>query len=265
MASKRIVHIGTGPWGRNYLRTYTELPVVVSVADRDTWRSLIDDGPDGVVVCTPPAMHVEMAQYALMRGIPVLIEKPLALSHAEALLLQGYEAPILVNHLYLFSQGYAALKAAVETHAISHIETLGLGTKRHDGYSVLWDYGPHDIALALDLLDCMPDRVIAREVSTLLGPQFDIELHAADTLVRCRIGIAEKRERKVIVTHESGESVFEDRGDEVPGPLQSAIEVFLAAIEGVPDTRLGLDFSLRILRVLEACDRSLIDGEAVAL
>jgi predicted dehydrogenase len=265
MASKRIVHIGTGPWGRNYLRTYADLPVTVSIASRDTWRSLIDEGPDGVVVCTPPETHIEMAQYALARDIPVLIEKPLALSHAEALTLQGYSAPVLVNHLYLFSQGYKALKEEVGERTISHIKTVGLGTKSHDGYSVLWDYGPHDIAMALDLLGRMPDKVYARNESTAAGTQCHIELHAGDALVQCSVGIGEKRERKVTVNYEGGEAVFEDQGDEVPGPLRSVIEVFLAAIEGISDSRLGLDLSLKVLSVLEACDRSLMLGEAVTL
>ena len=41
-------------------------------------------GADGVVVCTPPAQHLEHARRAIDGGVPVLIEKPLCTTLAEA-------------------------------------------------------------------------------------------------------------------------------------------------------------------------------------
>jgi predicted dehydrogenase len=263
MASKRIVHIGTGPWGQNYIRTLKELSVEVTVANRDSWQSLIDARPDGVIVCTPPDTHIQIAAYALERNIPVMIEKPLALSVADAALLCNYDVPILVNHLYLFSTGYQTLKSALAETPISRIETIGIGTKAHAGYSALWDYGPHDVAMILDLTRRTPKQVSAKDLSSGKGAAFELELVFDTCTTRSHIGVGLRRERRVDVMHGEGGSFFEDVGIERPGPLHKAIEVFLGAIEGKSDDRIGLTLPLAVLQVLEACERSLRDGEPV--
>jgi predicted dehydrogenase len=40
---------------------------------------LVDEGPDAIVVCTPPNSHAEIAHVAIGARIPVLCEKPLAI------------------------------------------------------------------------------------------------------------------------------------------------------------------------------------------
>jgi predicted dehydrogenase len=263
MASKRIVHIGTGPWGKNYLKTYEAFPISVDIATRDSWQSLIDGRPDGVVICTPPDTHIEIAQFALERGIPVLIEKPLALSLAQAKQLQGYTAPIVVDHLYLFSPTYQAFKRGTLGKRVRGITTVGTGTKNHEGYSVLWDYGPHDVAMVLDLMGRVPERVFANEVVSSAGAAYAVELFFGETTARCHFGVATERVRTVTVECEGTEAVFTDTGAEVPGPLHYAVEVFLGAIDGTPDPRVGLEPALDVVRVLEACERSCLLGTVV--
>src|SRR5215470_8116138 len=70
---------------------YSDLPTLLDVAK-----------PDGVILATPNALHVEGALQCLERSVPVLVEKPLAdtleeamrLAHAEA----GSRVPVLVGH-----------------------------------------------------------------------------------------------------------------------------------------------------------------------
>ena len=50
----------------------------------DDWRSLLEDGPDLVLVTTPVDLHAEMAAAALEAGAAVLCEKPFTLSVREA-------------------------------------------------------------------------------------------------------------------------------------------------------------------------------------
>ena len=65
--------------------------------------ALLDTVPlEGLVVCTPPEWHATLALAALRRGLPVLVEKPGALSHQEVDALLAAAAaspgtPIAVN------------------------------------------------------------------------------------------------------------------------------------------------------------------------
>ncbi|MFM2036158.1 MAG: hypothetical protein RL459_1423 [Pseudomonadota bacterium] len=58
--------------------------------------------PQGAIVATPNALHIEQALDCLKRGVPVLVEKPVADTVAEAQLLVGAQAstgvPVLVGH-----------------------------------------------------------------------------------------------------------------------------------------------------------------------
>lgn len=262
VSSKRLALIGKGPWGQNYLRTLTAFPVEVAVGGRESWASLLDERPDGAIICTPPATHVELATYALERGIPVMIEKPLSLSLAEAGSLARYDTPILVNHVYLFSERYQQFRSEVVGKPFVRVESIGLGTKAHEGYSALWDYGPHDLSILLDLFERAPERASA---TTRDGREFQIELDFGGVHTRSRIGIGPSRERKVTVSYEGGTASFADTGDETPSPLHSAVATFLAALDGVHDRRLGLSLPLDVMRVLDACQRSLETARPVAL
>src|ERR1700728_1922667 len=138
---KRILLIGKGPWGQIYIKTLSEMKVHFDIADRTNWQDKIKTQPDGVIVCTPPETHVEIASFALERNIPCMIEKPLSFSLDEALKLKQYTAPILVNHIHLFAKRYQSMKSKFiksKKHNITSILTRGIGT--NPNYS-LWNYG----------------------------------------------------------------------------------------------------------------------------
>lgn len=58
--------------------------------------------PDGIILATPTPMHAEQAAEAIERGIPILVEKPIAASSAEAagIVRRAGEkgVPVLVGH-----------------------------------------------------------------------------------------------------------------------------------------------------------------------
>ena len=63
---------------------------------------LVEDKPDGVIIATPNALHVEQALRCVEANTPVLVEKPIAVSSSEAAKLvvaaDKADVPILVGH-----------------------------------------------------------------------------------------------------------------------------------------------------------------------
>ncbi|MGH7736965.1 MAG: Gfo/Idh/MocA family protein [Candidatus Tyrphobacter sp.] len=96
--------VGTGAIGAMHAKTVATLDGVQLVAACDTnaaslaaateitgargyerYRDLVfEERLDGIVVCTPPVTHPEIARFFLERGVDVLCEKPLAIDAASA-------------------------------------------------------------------------------------------------------------------------------------------------------------------------------------
>src|SRR5690349_6262471 len=101
----RVAAIGVGSLGRHHARNYAEFAAegrveMVGVCDVDAetaerlaaehacasftdWRGLLDS-VDAVSIATPTETHAEIACAFLERGIHVLVEKPIAMTIAEA-------------------------------------------------------------------------------------------------------------------------------------------------------------------------------------
>ncbi len=194
MNTVRIAVVGAGNWGRNHVRTLALMADVdlVAVCDTDDERraelarqyptvrvtaSLDEavDGADGVVVATPVTSHVSVARDALQRGLPTLIEKPMALSVAEAEelvdLVAETGAPVLAGHLLVFHPAIEYLQGLITDGDLGTVyylysQRVNLGQVRPDE-NALWSFGPHDVSVALRLLGEAPVRVAAHGKSFL--------------------------------------------------------------------------------------------------
>lgn len=104
-AKLRVGLVGLGMMGRNHLRVISTHPetALAAVADLDPAaleaataqtgaqgyadpQAMIREADiEAVVIAAPTTAHVPLALAAIERGLPVLVEKPLAATHAEAL------------------------------------------------------------------------------------------------------------------------------------------------------------------------------------
>ena len=186
----RLALIGCGRWGRNYIKTVGDFsgavltcaassnPETKKLVSADCvvvadWRELITrDDIDGVIIATPPASHFEIASNFIEAGFPVLIEKPLTMDieEAEGLLAiaDKSNATVMVDHIHLFHPAYRMLKQRAKSHG--DIRKLfgragNWGPFRNDT-PLLWDWGAHDVALCLDLMGALPDRVHAKKIGS---------------------------------------------------------------------------------------------------
>src|SRR5262245_26070720 len=73
---------------------------------RDAAEMLTDGGIDGLVVCTPNALHAPDALAGLADGVPVLVEKPMAIDSREAARMhetaERTGVPLMVAHCWRF-------------------------------------------------------------------------------------------------------------------------------------------------------------------
>ena len=186
--------IGAGAWGKNHVRTAAtlaegELTAVCDV-DAAARERLVRQFPavyvtaeledllarvDAVVIASPAATHARFALACLEAGKPCLVEKPFALSTADAQAVARAAAerklPVLAGHLLVFHPAVERLRALVQGGDLGRVYYLyglrvNLGQVRADE-NALWSFGPHDVSGALSLLDEVPVTVAAHGKSYL--------------------------------------------------------------------------------------------------
>ena len=184
--------IGVGALGRHHARILSELPEVdlVAVADsrieqgqevaakcRSKWfadyRELVDSGRvDAVSVVVPTTAHRNVAGEFLTAGIPVLVEKPLAASVAEAQTLvdlaRDNQALLQVGHIERFNPAFQAARSRIDQPKYIRAERTSTYTFRSTDIGVVHDLMIHDIDLVLALVQC-PLRSVEAFGVTVMG------------------------------------------------------------------------------------------------
>jgi predicted dehydrogenase len=255
----KFLLIGQGSWGNNYLKTISSSfpQIKLEIANRNNLKSLIETETfDGVIIATPPDSHIEIAKFALEHTLPCIIEKPLALSLQEANQLKSFKLPILVNHIHLFSDAYQKIKQMINPKDIRQIETLGVCQQnlKHK-YPALYDLGVHDLSLVLDLLQEDPQTIEYQKIN-----KHNIKLTFAQAKTESIFYFAKstfpQKLRELTIKGDGLEIFYDDqkRPSHHTPPLNNVIQVFIDAINGKEDYRLGLDLSLKIMKVLEMCE-----------
>jgi len=177
-----LAQFGCGYWGPNLLRNFsahTDCHVKV-VVDQDVKRrqyveagyprtktaadacvALDDPEIDAVVIATPASTHYTFARAALEAGKHVFIEKPLAMSVAEADELIDLAARtsrvLMVGDTFLYNAAVRHLKRVIQDRQIGEIyyiytQRLNLGQVRRD-VNVWWNLAPHDVSILLYFMD----------------------------------------------------------------------------------------------------------------
>jgi predicted dehydrogenase len=229
------------------------------IGQGEAFRSFeaLADASDALVIATPASTHAEFARRAIEMGKHVLVEKPLALSGAEArslaklalernvILQVGHQERLVFQAMGLFSTGEKPRR----------IEASRMGPRSPEGrcedVSVVFDLMIHDLDLAAELFgaDAMAATAFGRSAHTDLLDEASAELvfpNGIAKLTASRCSPARKRTMKIdypsgrveidMITREvRNDTPFDIRADVsaiLPDPLAAADEAFLAAIQG---------------------------------
>lgn len=294
--------IGAGRWGRRYIKTLDSMPGarLARLASRNSesqllapsgcaitpnWYEIAEDSSlDGVIIAVPPSLHAEVAEVAMASGIPVLIEKPMTLSLAEAQRLvnisESTQSLIIVGHTHLFSEAFRTLK--------QHAQKLGPLQKIRSsagnwgpcraGIPMLWDWAPHDIAMCLDMLGTNPSTIFADRtgVEKLPGGEgetVEIKLNfSSGVQASIRVSnIDENKSRYFEACFEEGALIYDDLAPEKlcmlscaseastpiairdSPPLSNLLTEFFSEIQAGSNKHESLRLGLRVVEILDQC------------
>jgi predicted dehydrogenase len=198
----QLAQIGYGYWGPNLARNFYQLPdaklaymVDANPAALERAARLygcrtttlvaeaVDDPTvEAVVIATPARTHFELVQTALLAGKHVFVEKPLAMSTAEARTLvelaEQKQRTLMVGHVFEYNPAVHFIKTAIQTGELGEVYYLysrrvNLGRVQSD-VNALWSIAPHDVSIALYLLDALPEAVSCQGASCLNGVVEDV-------------------------------------------------------------------------------------------
>jgi predicted dehydrogenase len=185
-----IAIVGYGYWGPKLVRNFVQSGAFarVAVCEENAERLaralrenpgvtgcpsfaevLADDRIFAVALATPVDTHHPLAKAALAAGKHVLVEKPLATTHAAAgelvELAAAHRRVLMVDHTYVYHPAVQRIRELVragELGRLHYIDStrINLGLFQHD-VNVLWDLAVHDLAIINTLVDERPVRVQA--------------------------------------------------------------------------------------------------------
>ena len=188
MNSCKVAVLGAGIWGKNLVRNFYNLNYLHTVCDMDeeNRKRVANDYPevhltpdfsevlnnkeiDAVVVATPSHTHFKLVKMALEAGKHVYVEKPIATTSKEALILkeiaESKNLVLMVGHLLLYHPAVNRLKMIVQSGELGEIkyvqsDRLNINYFKNDR-SVMWDLAPHDVSMVSYILGEEPKRVIS--------------------------------------------------------------------------------------------------------
>ncbi|MBX3016020.1 MAG: Gfo/Idh/MocA family oxidoreductase [Caldilineaceae bacterium] len=197
-----IAQVGYGYWGPNLARNFAQLPdaelsylIDASPEARATAQrlygcqtaasleeALADPIIDAVVLATPARTHHPLATLALQAGKHLFIEKPLAMSVSEGAAIVQLAAQVqrtlMVGHVFEYNPAVHYIKRALQAGELGELYYLysrrvNLGRVQSD-INALWSIAPHDISIAIHLLDQAPEAVSCHGAACLNGQVEDV-------------------------------------------------------------------------------------------
>jgi predicted dehydrogenase len=174
LVSLRVAVIGVGYLGKHHARILSTLPGVTLTAVVDTNRARADEiasvhrtraaydardlvgQVDAVTVAVPTAIHRDIALMFLETGVPVLVEKPLArtVAEADALVAAAAKAGVVlaVGHTERFNPAVAAARPMLTDPRFIEVHRLGAFPERSLDIDVVFDLMIHDLDVLLSLV-----------------------------------------------------------------------------------------------------------------
>tara|TARA_B100000315_G_scaffold254598_1_gene296006 strand:+ start:576 stop:1469 length:894 start_codon:yes stop_codon:yes gene_type:complete len=182
----RVGIIGLGRLGSIHFRIYKEIKNIekIYLVDIDTEKLSTDETcphftdykqlkglVDLVSIATPTTTHFKIAEFFLKNKIPVLVEKPLTQSLAEAEKLleiaKKNKTILFVGHVERYNSAYLAVKKSIKNPLFIECHRLSPYPYRSLDVSVVLDLMIHDLDIMLYFLKDKVKKLEAKGVKVL--------------------------------------------------------------------------------------------------
>lgn len=214
----RVAVIGAGQMGLNHLRNYKEMKNVnlVAVCDIDKQKAsdaakmynikayfdhndlIVNEKLDGASIVTPTIFHKKVALAFIKKGIPLLIEKPLASTSKEAIELlntaKKHKVSLFVGHVERFNPAVTKLKELILNGDLGDIlsiiiKRVGLFPPRVKDINVVTDLAIHDVDIINFLIGKPPKRILATGGSVFANKEDYAEIFLDYSPISCFIQV----------------------------------------------------------------------------
>src|SRR6478672_2205162 len=187
----RVAVVGVGHLGKHHARILSTLPGVRLVAVVDTNRPRAEEiaaahhtrplfdarelsgEVDAVTIAVPTELHRDIALPFLKAGVPVLVEKPMARSLAEAdeMIAAAAAAGVAlgVGQTERFNPAVAAAMPLLRNPRFIEVHRLGTFPERSLDIDVVFDLMIHDLDVVLSLVHSDVESIEAVGVPVLTG------------------------------------------------------------------------------------------------
>ena len=241
---RKVCVVGAGRWGANHIRTLHEMGRLGGIVRRnkealaqlqatypeartfDNIENAIQDDFDGFTVATPAETHFEIGSFIIQHKKHVLIEKPIALTAAEARQLkrmaEKHGVNLMVGHVLLFHPAIRKIKELIDAGKIGKLQylysnRLNLGAVRTEE-NILWSFAPHDISIFQHFTGMTPLEVVSRG-GAFVQPHIHDSTMTVLTYPNNIVGhifvswLHPFKERRIVVIGSKGMLSFEDSGE----------------------------------------------------
>ncbi|MEZ7204507.1 Gfo/Idh/MocA family protein [Pseudoalteromonas sp. DY56-GL79] len=305
--SLSLALVGLGSWGQKIARTLNEeitsasLDFVVTSNENphdfvlpycqvfNSVNALLssDVKVDGVILALPPHLNKAASLKIMAAGIPLFIEKPMAMSIADATEMLDFararKAIVAVDHIDLHHSAITQLRR-LQPGVPTHLEAkIGAAYNPRENWPPLWEYSPHFIAAALEFCGELPDTISSRALPVdadlsqdVLRENIEVTMtfsNGSTATVVGGNGMA-KKTRQMAVTYGNDVYHFVDREDpdlfvehldsgqsqplSSPNrmPLGLSLESFIAKVQRGQSCCEEFELGLNVVKILTGADLS---------
>ena len=150
MKRLRVAGVGAGYFSQFHLQGWRAIPAaeltgwydkdpskVKGLAAYASIEKLFDSKPDIVDIVTPPETHLELVRGAAERGLPVICQKPLAPSFAEARevvsVAERAGVPLIVHENFRWQPWYREARRLVDAGTLGKLHSVAFRLRPGDG------------------------------------------------------------------------------------------------------------------------------------